>query len=99
MVIILAIILRSKHASVYFNIAYDCILSAAYICDEDEEYQPSGSVCRPTCSDPLADATCNQADGEVCVCKDNKVLDDNGVCVDAISCGCVMDGISHQVCS
>ena len=67
-------------------------------CDDDEEYVSSGSTCRPTCSDPLADATCNQTDGEVCVCKDNKVLDDNGVCVDAISCGCVVDGALYIVC-
>ena len=74
--------------------------STAHGCDDDEVYLSSGPTCRPTCSDPLADATCNQADGEVCACKDNKVLDDNDVCVDAISCGCgVVDGIQRNVCS
>lgn len=49
-------------------------------------YNPKGSACPATCHDPWASEECEELQVETCECPEGQVLDDEGTCVDLVSC-------------
>ncbi|XP_010003369.1 PREDICTED: IgGFc-binding protein-like, partial [Chaetura pelagica] len=63
-------------------------------CPPNSHYEPCGSACPATCSDPEAPATCPHPCLETCACDPGHVLS-GGLCVALAQCGCTHDGRYH----
>ncbi|MBN3317980.1 FCGBP protein, partial [Atractosteus spatula] len=63
-------------------------------CPENSHYEPCGSACPATCSDPEAPARCQAACVETCQC-DVGFLLSGGECVAPSQCGCTHDGFYY----
>uniref|UniRef100_A0A8C3KY79 VWFD domain-containing protein n=1 Tax=Chrysolophus pictus TaxID=9089 RepID=A0A8C3KY79_CHRPC len=63
-------------------------------CPEHSHYEPCGTACPATCTDPDAPKSCTQPCVESCACDPGYVLS-GAQCVPTSSCGCTHDGLYH----
>ena len=74
-----------------------CLIILALECGVGMTYKPQYTPCYATCGEPDAPEQCGLPNIEVCACTNPLDVLINGECVSAQNCGCMQDGVFHEV--